>query len=635
MQEEKTKNIEIYDLEIFVNLFTYTGINKQTNEVKQFRIGIGQNDLSDLLCHLLSLSAMIGFNNLNYDYPILHFLITNAKELNKLTNDEITYKIYLKSQEIINSEYSEIRGKDVKIPQVDLYRIHHFDNKAKRTSLKDLEIVMGFEKVEDLPYSYNHTVAENEVEKILEYNLNDVKATLMFYIKSLEAIKLRQELGKEFDLSLINFNDPKIGAEIFAKIISEEEDISIYDLKQLRTNRKFINLGECILPIIKYKSKEFNKILNKLKNTTITQTKGAFEESVIYHGFKYDFGTGGIHGCTSPGVYIPSENEVIKTCDVTSLYPSLAIQNNFYPEHLGESFVRIYERVFNKRNEAKKTASYHKNLGLNDTKNNAINEGLKLALNGVYGKSNDQYSFFFDPKFTMQITINGQLLLTMLAEQLADAGFKVLMINTDGIECIVNKDNILIYHSICAEWQRLTKLNLEFDEYKKMIIRDVNNYIAVYKNNKVKYKGTFEIDKLFHKDPSNKILRIALSRYFVDGISVSETIRNHTNILDFCKRFKATQGWHSELRTVNKDAILNVIKLQKTNRYFISNKGGTYLKVHEDERVEQIEAGWLSTIMNTYDKDLWMSDYNINYEYYIIECNKIINVIENKQLNLF
>lgn len=634
MSERGKKHIEIYDLEVFPNFFSYTGINVQTGEIKQYLVYSDTNQIPELLFHLMSISVMVGFNNLNYDYPILHFLITNLKFLNKLTPEEITERIYNESQRIINEEYSQISDKDTHISQVDLYRIHHFDNRAKRTSLKDLEIVMEFDKVEDLPFSFTHIVSDYEVPKILEYNLNDVKATKMFYEKSLEAIRLRQQLGKEFGLNLINYNDPKIGAEIFGDIISKEADISLYELKKLRTNRSYIDLKECILPYVSYTSKEFKDILHKISNTKITQTKGSLEHSVVYKGFKYDFGTGGIHGCIKAGVYTPNDNEVIKTCDVTSLYPNLAIKNNFYPKHLGKIFVTIYDKVYVIRERAKGDYKRQLSAGFKDDKANAINEGLKLALNGVYGKSNDQYSFFFDPKFTMQITINGQLLLTMLAERLSDAGFKMLMINTDGLECIVPKDQIDKYHQICFEWQELTKLNLEFDEYKKMIIRDVNNYIAVYSNNKTKYKGTFELDKLPHKDPSNKITTIALSKYFVDGIPIEQTIKNHTNIFDFCKRFKATQGWHSELRTATKDSKLIIDKCQKTNRYYISNKGGTYLKIHDDGRVSQIESGWNTTIYNNHvNKDI--KEYDIDYTYYITETNKIINVIEDKQLELF
>lgn len=638
--EKERKNepqIEVYDIEVFPNFFSYTGINIQTNKITQYKVSsnLGVNQLNDLMCHLLSLNAMIGFNNVNYDYPILHYLTQHIGMLNKLSADKLTYLIYLRSQQIIESEYSAIRNKDVTIPQVDLYRINHFDNKAKRTSLKDLEIVMQFAKVEDLPYAYNHMLTLDEENKVYSYNVNDVLATFEFYRKCSENIKLRQELGKQFGLNLINHNDPKIGAEIFAKYICEELLIDMIELKEMKTERPSIALRDCILPSIQFVSNIFNSFLQQLKNTTITKTKQAFSKSIIFNNFQYDFGTGGIHGCIKAGIYKENTDNIIMSCDVTSLYPRLAILNGFYPEHLGKGFIDIYDRIFRLRDTAKKTWQTHDKQGMKDDRNKSINEGLKLALNGVYGKSNDQYSFFYDPKFTMQITINGQLLLTMLAEKLSIAGFKILMINTDGLECVVPRDELLIYHTICGKWQQLTKLNLEFDQYSKLIIRDVNNYIGVYTSGKKKYKGAFEIEKAFHKDPSNKIRTIALSKYFTEGVPIEETIKFHTNILDFCSRFKATKGWRSELRTVNKDSTLTIDKCQKTNRYFISNKGGTYLKIHEDGREGQIEASWYSTILNNYDKTKSIEDYNINYDYYIYETNKIINVIEDKQLTLF
>ena len=60
---------------------------------------------------------------------------------------------------------------------------------------------------------------------------------------------------------------------------------------------------------------------------------------------------------------------------------------------------------------------------------------LKLALNGVYGDSNNVFSVFYDPLFTMSITLNGQLLLCLLAENLMEnvPGLKIIQCNTDGI----------------------------------------------------------------------------------------------------------------------------------------------------------------------------------------------------------
>lgn len=626
-EEKKIYKIEIYDLECFVNFFSYTGKDIQTNEVKQFYIFEDVNQLLDLVFYIVKLACMIGFNNLAYDYPILHFILTHIKILQNLTSEELTAKLYEKSQEIIKAEYSTIKEKEVQIPQLDLYKIHHLDNKAKRASLKDIEIAMQFKRVEDLPFSYNHVVKYDEIEKILDYNLNDVEATLEFYKRSLEEIRLRQKISKKYTLPCINYSNTKIGSELLLKLYCIKTNKNIFEVRKLRTYRDFIVFKDIIFDYIKFNSKIFTNFLDKLKTKTISQTKNAFEESIIYKGFQYDYGLGGIHGSIKAGIYTSDDNHLIIDADVGSLYPSIAIVNKLYPKHLGEEFYQVYKEDIVDIRLAEKAK---KELG-----DKAIVDGFKEAANASYGKSNEEYSWLYDPQYTMQTTINGQLMLTMLAEQLVDQIPNLLMIqiNTDGLTVNIEKQYKPLYDTICKEWEQYTKLNLEFAEYSKMCIKDVNNYLSIYTNDKVKYKGCFEIDKFLYKNPSNRIVAKALSEYFVKGIPIKYTLLNNTNILDFCIRFKATYGWRSEVRKIIEDRI-ETVKCQKTNRYYISKSGGTYLKVHDDGREERIEANGSVVIYNNHEeRDI--KDYEIDYYYYIQECYKIINIVEDKQLELF
>ena len=262
-------------------------------------------------------------------------------------------------------------------------------------------------------------------------------------------------------------------------------------------------------------------------------------------------------------------------------------------------------------------------------------DGFKLSANSVYGKSNDEHSFLKDPVYTMKTTINGQLMLTMLAEELVDTipDLQMLQVNTDGITVKINVDYINIYYEICKDWEQKTKLTLEYIDYSKMIIRDVNNYIAVSTKGKIKYKGAFEIDKDYHKDNSFRIIPLALSEYFVKGIPVEETIINHKNIYDFCGRQKFKGGDYGITHTIIGDKIISE-KQQKNVRYYISNKGNSFIKMYQKGTSEIINKGYTVTIFNKYiEKDI--KDYNINYNFYIKECLKEIDNIESKQLTLF
>jgi hypothetical protein len=102
----------------------------------------------------------------------------------------------------------------------------------------------------------------------------------------------------------------------------------------------------------------------------------------VIDGFRFDFGVGGIHGSLTSKVVKETKTYKIVDADVSSMYPNIAISNRVYPEHLTSKFCDIYQDVYEQRKSYPKTS--------------AENAMLKLALNGVYGDSNNKYSPFYD-----------------------------------------------------------------------------------------------------------------------------------------------------------------------------------------------------------------------------------------------
>lgn len=631
------KKVWIYDVEQLPNFHSAIFLNRDNpEEIRKFVIHQSRNDAKEYYEFLINeVSGLIGFNNINYDYPLIHYFINIMRAYTKSVipdADSINRLLHEESQRIIKEEYTAIEYRLVIIPQLDLYRIHHFDNKAKHTSLKAVEIVINFPNVQDMPFDENHYVQDNEIEDILDYNLNDVQATYQFYLLTVDMITLRKRLGSKYNIPLLNANDPKIGQEIFGRKIAEKKGWSYKFIKGLRTYRHYINLRDCILPSIHFNSPEFNQLLNELKDTVIETTYDAFDKSVIYKGFKYDYGTGGIHGCIESGIYTEDENFIIIDIDVKSFYPNLAITNNFYPQHLGPEFVDIYKEIFDERVNAQKQGD------------NVTNSGLKLALNGVYGKSNDKFSLFYDPKYTMQITINGQLLLTMLAEKIVDNipynNIKMLQANTDGLTIRIKRTDLNKLYEICKKWEEQTGLILEYAEYSKMIIRDVNNYLAYTVEGKVKPKGCFEIIPMqngsiaYNKNWSMRVVSKALHAYYLEGIPIDQFIKNHKNIYDFCLSFRAREGWYVYYEYIQNGELVSK-KMQKTIRYYISKSGGRLIKRNtEDGRIIGLNVGYSSTVFNKYEEKPF-DQYNIDYNFYIAEALKIKNAVNTGQLKLF
>ena len=291
---------------------------------------------------------------------------------------------------------------------------------------------------------------------------------------------------------------------------------------------------------------------------------------------------------------------------------------------MGDSFSSIYSNIYKERTKISK----------NDPRNGAY----KLMLNGCFGKAGDINSFLHDNKFLLSITVNGQLLLSILIDKfLKINNLTFIQCNTDGITIKFKRTDFNKIKSICKSWELLTGLELEHTDYSKMVIRDVNSYIGIYTdvNKEPKYKGAFEIDKDYHKDNSFRIIPIALSEYFIKGIPIEETIKKHNNIYDFCGRQKFTRESYGMIHRLSYDKLGNPIDLtekqQKNVRYYISTNADVFYKYYDKGTNEIIHKNYKVTIFNNYIKK---DSYDINYSFYIKECYKIIDLIEVKQLTM-
>lgn len=325
------------------------------------------------------------------------------------------------------------------------------------------------------------------------------------------------------------------------------------------------------------------------------------------------------------------------------MYPSIAIANKMYPAHLGELFYQVYKEDIV---DIRLTEKAKKEKG-----NKTIVEGYKEAANSCFGKSNEKTSWLYDPMYFMRTTVNGQLLISMLIEKILISirGATLLQSNTDGITVRILRKDYEQYKQICSDWEQQTKLGLEFAEYSKMVIRDVNNYISIYTNGKTKCKGAFEWEPFeqykpshIHKNKSFLIIPKALYQYFVHGVSPKTTVESCKNIYDFCAGVKSKGDWRFwEIGVENCEYFERPLK--KIVRYYISNRGSKIVKrnIHDNREIQTESGSVYQTIFNKYIQKDW-EDYNINYKYYINKIQDEIDNIENKisatinqQLTLF
>jgi len=539
------------------------------------------------------------------------------------------------------------------VPQVDLYKIHHFDNKAKQTSLKILEFNMREDSIMDLPYQPGTMLTSEQIDHLIIYNFHDVEKTEKFFIKSAEQIKFREYLSEKYNRNFLNHNDTKIGKDYLIMELGEDLCYHKVDGKRQpqQTHRKEIRFRDIIFPYVQFQHPEFNRVLKWLQDTTINgyDTKDCIKVwsswakgqgfsgewhderdvftggpwvvkskplSCTIEGFQFDFGTGGIHGSLTNAIIESDEQHCILDLDVTSYYPSLGIVNRLHPQHLGEKFCDVYADIKKQRLTYGKT-----------TPENAM---LKLALNGTYGDTNNIYSPFYDPQYTMSITINGQLLLCMLAEQMMlIPGLQMIQVNTDGVTVKVDRRFLPHIEEVKKWWCAVTDLELEEAFYSRFFIRDVNNYIAEGEDGKLKRKGAYEYSVKkpgakgnlgWHQNHSALIIQIAAEAFLLHSTPIEQTVKNHPDIMDFMLRTKVPRSSRLVMEWDNG----RIEQIQNVTRYFISTDGGNLIKIMPPlsgkggERRIGINVGWKATECNRLP-----AHGPIDYRFYVQEAIKL------------
>lgn len=546
----------IYDIETYPNFFAAGFLHLHSDYYADFECSEFRDD-SAAMFDMLRLMAreqveLIGFNNLGFDYPVIHHLIRccfNDRGEQIRFGVDVAKAAYEKAEMIIRAQERfghQIWQADRFIPQIDLYKVHHFDNVAKSTSLKVLQFTMRADSVEDLPIAPGTRLSAEQAAATRSYMRHDIDETKRFAGFSADAIKFRRDLAAKLNGDVLNWSDVKIGSEFLIQRLGKKLCYHYVDDKRepRQTPRHMIEVADIVFPYIKYERRECRDLLDRFKAQRINaaSTKATINDSIELDGFGFYFGTGGVHGSVEKRAFHASADTLIIDADVTSLYPSIAIENRLAPEHLGEPFNREYANL--------------KAMRMQTKKGDPMNGALKLALNGTYGNSNNQWSPFYDPQYTMQTTINGQLLLLMLAERLLTLpGLQIIQINTDGVTCTVPAVQRYAYMQICKQWEAETRLTLEFADYASMFIRDVNAYIAVGTDGKIKRKGAYDFPtpdqpigtapsgpRAWHGDSSYMVVPKAADAALVRGVPVEVFIRDHRDPFDFMARYKTPRG---------------------------------------------------------------------------------------------
>ena len=621
----RKQRVITFDIEVFPNVFHCCCKDTETGELYKFEISERKRDLIGLAYFFMEKDVIFcGYNNKHYDDVLISYIIDYYGVLIHKSTSRICESLFNLSNAIIKAADGDIsKFKKWKYAHyfysMDLLTMQ-FSSKL-RVGLKETQLTMHYPNVQEYDGDFSAYLPADKIDDMIAYNINDVESTTELLNRLKKDIDLRLFIQDEYGIDALSMDSVKFGETILAKKYCEATGISMKDLKEMRSPMDYIALKDVIFPFIKYKNPKLQAVLEEMKEQVVySKERKGYEKKLVLSNVVYSIGVGGIHSIHSPQIFRPGPDEYIGHSDVASMYPSLLIKHKLTPRHLGEEFLKVYSSIYVERIEAKHSGQKLKNLA------------LKLTLNSVTGKMQQETSWMYDPFNVFRIRINGQLILLMLVDRLLELGCKIVQVNTDGVIYIAKKTAQGEIQETVSEVERITQLTFESDNYEAFYQYAINDYFGIEEGYSqsgnpelIEKKGMFITETKLGKGLAPVIIPKAVINYFLTKQPVSEFIRQQTNIHDFLmaqrvdRKFKVRHG----------DKFV-----QRINRYYASTNGYSLYKVDENGKEENMLTKSGVTILNRMD-DLPISDRHINYNYYISEANKIIADFVYQQLELF
>lgn len=674
----------IYDEESLPNIFTFRGkILGDDSGTFKFEISERVNDISKLrrlMGYLIKNGIeMVGFNNLMYDYPLLHAILhlsdeyVTAENINAISNSII-------NDNSMGGFGVVIWGNQQLVPQWDIYLINHFNNNARRTSLKAIEFWQRSLNVCEFDAPFDEHLDPSKFDDLHEYNGIDVFETEKFVDYCLPMLELREDLMSQSNQDLRWSNNGKIGQAIFLDLLGHDNCYKHVDgvKTPVGTSRDSVALTDTVsVKVMLDDIPEFTAIKNFFHDQVVTETKGAFAvENLEFSDemlscMKREFTATDLLRHEALRIYEEDDKPLKAEHYPPRTFQFIKRHHEGKPvnsDYIGGKIKRVnilhdgleyvfgtgglhasrHKAVFHETDDETiidwDFTAYYPSLGrilgicpeqfdpvlwgqVQETiwqrrqsfkKGTAGYAAYKEAGNLPYGNSGFEKSFLYDPKYMLSICVNGQLLLLSLIEMLLTrTDSTIIQANTDGVTFKIPRDQMDECHVIQKEFEEHTDLAIEEAVYKSMHIRDVNNYIATYTDGEVKMKGVYEIDKLPHKDSSMTVVPKAVLANIRDGIEIEDFIHDHDDMFDFFKRVK--------LNKKGKAFADGEPLHEKLIRYYCSTDGVELTKQTE-KSTGRIEANSRCTIAQDVT-DMSFPD-NINYRYYVEEAYKLLKFQE-------
>lgn len=623
------KPLVIYDIECLPNFFCMCFMPLWSDEKMVIEISKRKDDRARLKS-ITKFYTIVGYNSGSYDDTMTQMVLSNPSATNA--------ELYELSKAIIGRDFDNRYLKKYKYKRdfdsIDIMTM--LASSKLRVSLKHLQVKINWPKVQDFEVDWNKDLPEEEFDKCIEYCFNDTGSLKQVVKMKEKDLILRDQIQAKYSLDFRSMDGVKIAENMLCSHIAKNLEI---DLKTFMYDPNIrvasVALKDLINDFIEFKTPEFQAVLDYFKATTVypkdkeEDNKKQLKHRLIHKGVPFDFGLGGIHAWSNGQILEPKSDEFLIMPDFAGFYPSQVVRLEY--EHKHDPFFREkYVEAYNDKIEGKRIGD-------------KLMETLaKLIGNSSFGKFLSFYSPLYSPELAYRITVNGQLMALMLIERLSLGGFRVVGANTDAVEVYVKKERYDEYLAICNDFCALTKMSLDHDKFTKIYRKSCNHYIGIKADKdgnpmldengryKVKLKGDFDQESDLLKGVKPNIVKMAIFEELVYGTRIADTIKNCKDIYEFCIASRVGGKYIT---------VHNNIKQQKTNRYY-AGKGSNAAYLYKIDKEDASDTrnhilGNSKVILFNDYIDKSMSEYNINYSYYIEEAQKIVDIIKPKQLTLF
>jgi hypothetical protein len=589
----------VFDIECMPNWFLVAFRNVGTGKVAMYETYEGHPLDVAMLRKILNTFKLVSFNGINYDIPVLSMAMTGAscEEIRKVSDAII----------VGGKRYWEVARQF----QFSVVEPNHIDIMEVAPGMGGLKLYGGrlnCQTLQDLPYGPDEMVTPEMREEMKAYCANDLDLTVGLYMKLLPQIELREKMTAQYGLDLRSKSDAQIAEAVIKSRVQEMTG------KQLvRPEVKPWTRFNYITPdFISFQTRPLRETLHmvqesefKIDNAGTLVMPDTMANALIPIGNSvYRMGIGGLHSTEASTAHHTDAENVLVDRDVASYYPSIILRCGFAPAHMGENFTKVYRGLVEERLAAKNSG------------NKLVADSLKIVINGGFGKLGSKWSILYSPELLIQVTVTGQLALLMLIELLEMNGIPVVSANTDGIviKCPRIKSDEL--ELIIEHWEIATGFTTEETRYAALYSRDVNSYLAIKTDGKVKQKGALAFTGTkgmeIEKNPSNYICIDAVIAFLASGVPIETTVRECRDISRFIT-----------VRTVKGGAMKADLYLGKVVRWYhaVGVMGGITYKT-SGNLVPNSDGGMpIMTMPEDYLPD------DIDYQWYINEAREILGDI--------